>query len=318
LSSTFPGRGPCASSARTAPGKSTMIKTMTGVYQPLAGGRGRRRARHLWRHAAAQRAGIAAIYQEPMVFPDLTSPRTSSSATRTGQQIRNWAALNAEAAADRPDWRHARPSRAAAELTLAEQQTVEIARAMSLDVRVLIMDEPTASFRTMRSKRVRHRPGAARPGRGGRLHLAPAGGNLCARRPVTVMRDGSHISTRPVAEVTTHSLDDRRNGGPRHGGALCQGSPVEAPREVMLSVRGLAETVSFRTSAFDLTGARSSASPALSARGGPTWGWRCSGSCRPTRGGRDAGKPVTITGAKQAHRLGSPMFPRTGASWAWR
>ncbi|MFN3983751.1 MAG: ATP-binding cassette domain-containing protein, partial [Caldilinea sp.] len=129
-------------------GKSTLIKTMTGIHQPDAGTiliegqpvtlRGT---------AEAQRAGIAAIYQEPMVFPDLSVAENIFISHQNRPRLINWSTLNDLAAA-----MIARlgvtldPRRAALELTLAEQQTVEIARAISLNVRVLIMDEPSASL----------------------------------------------------------------------------------------------------------------------------------------------------------------------------
>ena len=95
----------------------------------------------------AQALGIAAIYQEPMVFPDLDVAENIFISHRDRGRVMNWkktyddarallARLAVKIDVERP----------ASGLTLAEQQAVEIARALSLDVRVLIMDEPTASL----------------------------------------------------------------------------------------------------------------------------------------------------------------------------
>ena len=81
-------------------GKSTLIKAMTGIHQPDTGeilldgqpvtfpGT-----------AAAQRAGIAAIYQEPMVFPDLSVAENIFISHQDRPALINWSALNDQAAA---------------------------------------------------------------------------------------------------------------------------------------------------------------------------------------------------------------------------
>ena len=129
-------------------GKSTLIKVMTGVEQPDTGelvvdGQPRSIASAL----DAQALGIVAIYQEPMVFPDLSvaenvfiSHRDRGRIVNRGQMQRDSKAvfqrLGVELDVEQP----------ARGLTVAEQQTVEIAKALSLNARVLIMDEPTSSL----------------------------------------------------------------------------------------------------------------------------------------------------------------------------
>ena len=95
----------------------------------------------------AQAQGIAAIHQELMIFPDLnvaenifTSHRNRGRILRWGQMVRD-----AEAILQKLDI-HLDVRSSARGLTLATQQAVEIAKAISLKVRVLIMDEPTASL----------------------------------------------------------------------------------------------------------------------------------------------------------------------------
>jgi ABC-type sugar transport system ATPase subunit len=121
---------------------------MTGVHQPDAGTvllEGQPVT--LRSTQEAQEAGIAAIYQEPMVFPDLDVAENIFISNRGKGAVMRWGELYREADAIVAqlgvtlDVR-----RAASGLTLAEQQTVEIARAPSLKVKVLIMDEPTASL----------------------------------------------------------------------------------------------------------------------------------------------------------------------------
>ena len=141
-------------------GKSTMIKIMTGVHQLSSGtlevdGK----ALVLSGTGAARVAGIAAIYQEPMVFPDLDVAENIFISSALGW-VQDRRALRARAKGlitrigmtlD--------VDRIAAGLTLAEQQAVEIARALSQDVRVLIMDEPTASLSAHEAAKCAGSPG---------------------------------------------------------------------------------------------------------------------------------------------------------------
>src|SRR5438132_13523956 len=129
-------------------GKSTLIKIMTGVEQPDAGelhvdGRLVRVGSAI----EAQALGIAAVYQEPMIFPDLSVAENIFISHRDRGRIVDRAAMRRDPAVvlDRLGVRLdvGEPARG---LTVAAQQTVEIAKALSLRVRVLVMDEPTASL----------------------------------------------------------------------------------------------------------------------------------------------------------------------------
>lgn len=190
-------------------GKSTLIKTMTGIYQPDSGEIVIDDRPVTFRGTAdAQRAGVAAIYQEPMVFPDLSVAENIFISHQDRPKLINWTAMNVEAAA-----MIARlgvtldPRRAAAELTLAEQQTVEIARAISLNVRVLIMDEPSASLSDHEVKRLFGIARALRDQGVAVLYISHRLEEIFALADtVTVMRDGKHISTRSVKDVTQASM----------------------------------------------------------------------------------------------------------------
>src|SRR6516164_364154 len=129
-------------------GKSTLIKIMTGVYQPdrgqilLLG-----KPIGIASAAEAQRHGIAAIYQEPLLFPDLNVAENIFISHRDRGGVVNWRRMFLEAEAILAELGVALDVRSPARgLTLAAQQSVEIAKAISMNVRVLIMDEPTASL----------------------------------------------------------------------------------------------------------------------------------------------------------------------------
>jgi rhamnose transport system ATP-binding protein len=190
-------------------GKSTLIKLITGVHQPdtgeiLVDGK----SVVIRNTQSAQQLGIAAIFQEPMVFPDLDVAENIFISHRQLGYVMNWRKLYAEA--DKLVERIGVTldvRRAASGLTLAEQQTVEIARALSLSVKVLIMDEPTASLsahevdRLMGIVRALKQRGVSVVYISHRLdevfHIADR---------VTVLRDGKHISTKHIKDVTQLSL----------------------------------------------------------------------------------------------------------------
>ncbi len=129
-------------------GKSTLIKTMTGVYQPdegtiLIDGE----PIGLASAADAQQRGVVAIYQEPMIFPDLSVAENIFIGHRNRGAVVHWRRMYDEAAAILGSLDIDLDPRASGNsLAVAAQQTVEIAKAISLDARVLIMDEPTASL----------------------------------------------------------------------------------------------------------------------------------------------------------------------------
>ena len=129
-------------------GKSTLIKIMTGIHQPDSGevlldGRPIK----VNNSAQAQDYGIAAIYQEPMIFPDLNVAENIFIGHQGRGATVNWGKMyrDAEDILQKLGVRLDIRSQARG-LTLASQQTVEIAKALSLQTRVLIMDEPTASL----------------------------------------------------------------------------------------------------------------------------------------------------------------------------
>ncbi len=187
-------------------GKSTLIKIITGVYQPDRGEielDGKPVA--IGSAAEAQRLGIAAIYQEPLLFPDLNVAENIFISHQDRGRIVGWRKMFRDAEAILAELGVAIDGRSAARgLTLAAQQSVEIAKAISLNVRVLIMDEPTASlsahevarlFKLIRDLRAK---GVAILFVSHRLEEV-----FEIADKVTVFRDGRLISIRPRAEATT-------------------------------------------------------------------------------------------------------------------
>src|SRR5260221_1663588 len=186
-------------------GKSTLIKIMTGVVPPDTGRMSvDGEDVDLGSALHAQELGIAAIYEEPMTCQDLWVAENIFISHRDRGRIvdRRRMRQDAEAILGRLGVRLDvnEPARG---LTLAEQQTVEIAKALSLRVRVLIMDEPTASLSAHEVNRLFGIVDTLRRDGVAVLFISHRMEEVfqIADR-VTVMRDGRWVSTRPRSELT--------------------------------------------------------------------------------------------------------------------
>ena len=232
-------------------GKSTLVKILAGVHQPdsgailldgvpitIAG------------PADARALGIAVVHQEPRLFPDLTVAENvyigHAPAGRLGSI--DWGATRraAEALFAELDVQFDvnAPVRG---LSMADQQLIEIGKSLSVEARVLILDEPTASlsaheverlFTIVRRLRAR---GVSILFVSHRLDEVFA---LCER--ATVFRDGRHVVTMATSDLTTADLV-------RHmvGRAISLFPKVETPiGDVLLEVEGLTKADSFRDVSF--------------------------------------------------------------------
>jgi rhamnose transport system ATP-binding protein len=192
-------------------GKSTLIKIITGAHAPDSGiihfdGRVVERLDP----GISRAMGIAAIYQQPALFPDLTVAENIGlrlerggpwRLLRWGQRRKTARALldrvGAAIPVDEPV-RH---------LTMPQQQLVEIAAALGGQARVLILDEPTAS---LSDREVDHLFRVIRELRSQGVgmiyisHRMEELGQIADR--VTVLRDGRHVATRPMAELNRSEL----------------------------------------------------------------------------------------------------------------
>jgi rhamnose transport system ATP-binding protein len=192
-------------------GKSTLVKILAGVHQPDSGTL--TIAGHevtLPGPAAAKAAGIAVIYQEPTLFPDLTVAENmfiGRQPLRAARRI-DRRAMHAEAAAV-----FARlgvpldPARIARGLSIADQQVVEIGKALLLDARVIVMDEPTAALSAAEVDRLFDVVATLRAHGSAVLfisHRLEEVFAICQR--VTVMRDGRQVLTSSLEGMTAADL----------------------------------------------------------------------------------------------------------------
>jgi ABC-type sugar transport system ATPase subunit len=206
---------------RNGAGKSTLVKILSGALRADAGrvaldGE----AVTLSNPAAAREHGIATVHQELSIVPGLSVAenlflgRWRSAGTRgpliRPNAMRRHAAHQLDALGVTID-----PAARASTLSLAQQQAVEIARALSYGTRVLILDEPTSSLAAAEVEALLARV----------RRMAAAGLSVVyvshrmdeiprVADSVTVLRDGREVTTRPIGRTTTAQVVRLMTGGP--------------------------------------------------------------------------------------------------------
>ena len=233
-------------------GKSTLIKVMTGVVQPDIGDVFVNQQKvHIGSAFDAQTFGVAAIYQEPMVFPDLTVAENIFIGHRDRGRVVNRSKMRQEAeeVLARLDV-HLDVQAPASALTLAQQQTVEIAKALSLSTRVLIMDEPTASLSAHEVARLFGIIAKLKSEGVAILFISHRLEEVFEQADrITVMRDGAWISTNPRSEMTVNDAIRQMVGRE----AVEFYTRIDSnPGEVILQIEELGVEGAFEGVSFDL------------------------------------------------------------------
>ncbi|MGE3287319.1 MAG: sugar ABC transporter ATP-binding protein [Pseudonocardia sp.] len=236
-------------------GKSTLMKVLSGIHAPDAGELlldGEPVTVTGPKHA--QELGISIIHQEFNLMPDLTVAQNVfiGREPRRAGLLLDERALNRRAQ-DLIDRLHLplRPTDVVGTLTVARQQMVEIAKALSYDARILIMDEPTAAL-TDAEVAVLHdiirrfrRPGT------GVVYISHRMDELkVVSDRITVIRDGRYVDTLDTATTTTAQVVARMVGREIRGDAGPEG--VRPDRETLLTVDGLCTRALLRDVSFEL------------------------------------------------------------------
>lgn len=192
-------------------GKSTLIKIVAGVHRRDRGTfEFKGEPADFTSTSESKSAGVAVIYQEPTLFPDLSvaenifmgrQPLGAGRRIDRGRMYAESTALFERLGVELD------PRRPARGLSIADQQIIEIAKAISLDAALLIMDEPTAALSGVEVDRLFAVARSLRDeGRGLVFisHRFEEVFDLCDT--VTVMRDGEYVSTQRIADTTVDRL----------------------------------------------------------------------------------------------------------------
>jgi ribose transport system ATP-binding protein len=194
-------------------GKSTLIKIITGAYTPDTGiiRVGRDEFEGL-SPSAARRLGIGAVYQEFNLLPDLSvaenifleaPPLNKVGLIDTGRRAREAYAFLERLGAHT----HISTSELVKNLTVGEQQIVEIAKALAMNAHILIMDEPSAVLPSADLDRLFGIVKALRAEGNGIIYISHRLNEIfeIADR-VTVLKDGQTMATKVVAETNSAEL----------------------------------------------------------------------------------------------------------------
>jgi ribose transport system ATP-binding protein len=233
-------------------GKSTLIKMLSGAYRPDSG-RILVDGNEVRVHGAqdAERLGIATIYQEFNLVPELTVAENIF----LGRQPRRYGMIDRkkmEADAEELLRRvgvNVSPRAKVRELGIARLQMVEIAKALSLDARVLIMDEPTAVLTSEEVEKLFRIVRQLRADGVGIVFITHHLEEIAALGDrVTVLRDGRSIDQVPA------STPENELVRLMVGRSIDQQYPRERPEtgEALLSVRGLTRGGVFHDISFDV------------------------------------------------------------------
>jgi ABC-type sugar transport system ATPase subunit len=193
-------------------GKSTLIKIVAGVINADEGEvrlEGKAVRFSSPREAAAH--GIATVYQELLLFPDLTVAENIylGHAPKTKWGTLDWNAMRAGARAlldslESPDLD---VDTTVGKLSVANRQRVEIAKALSQDAKLVIMDEPTAALADADARRLMDVVKRLRDRGVGIIYVSHRLPEIFALADrVTVLRDGTYVGTKPIGEVTEGDL----------------------------------------------------------------------------------------------------------------
>ncbi|QEO16023.1 sugar ABC transporter ATP-binding protein [Agromyces intestinalis] len=243
-------------------GKSTLMKLLAGIYEPDAGTirlNGRELQIDGPRHA--QELGISIIHQEFNLMPDLTIAQNIfiGREQRVAGTFLDERGLNRRArelfdrlglALD--------PTERVEHLTVARQQMVEIAKALSFDARVLIMDEPTAALNDAEVDVLFGLIERFRTPETGVIYISHRMEELSRISDrITVLRDGRYIDTLVTADTDQREVISLMVGRRIQGEA--RPAPLEAAGEPVLTVTGLStkhllKNVSFEARAGEILG----------------------------------------------------------------
>jgi ribose transport system ATP-binding protein len=235
-------------------GKSTLMKILSGVYTRDAGEvRLDGQPVEISSPREAQKAGIAIIHQELALMRDLTAAQNIfiGREPRKGLLL-DEAKLNADAAAIFRSMNLELDPRVAVEtLTIAKQQMVEIAKALSYRSRVLIMDEPTAALTDSEIAELFTIINRLKADGVGIIYISHKMDEIKRISDrVTVMRDGEYVGTVPAAETPIETIISMMVGRKLTDEALVIPDTSNAP--VALEVRGLRRGKEIRDVSFSV------------------------------------------------------------------
>ncbi len=237
-------------------GKSTLMNIVDGILQPDSGeilfeGKPVR----ISSPAMAQKLGIGFVHQEIALCPDVSvAENIFMAATNASRSfLMDYKGLERKAAAILGELGDINPATLVRSLSISHQQLVEIAKALTLDCRILILDEPTAAL-TEKEAQVLFTIMRRLADRGISIiyisHRMVEIFDNCDR--VSIFRDGRYITTRNVADIQPSDVVNAMVGRVIDDLYPPKQSVAEMSDEVILEVKALSDGTRFHDVSFDL------------------------------------------------------------------
>ncbi|MGM9551454.1 MAG: sugar ABC transporter ATP-binding protein [Clostridia bacterium] len=195
-------------------GKSTLIKVLTGVHEKDGGEIYiEDNPVNIKSPQDAQRTGISTVYQEITLCPNLTVAENMYIARKKGAGV-SWKKMNADAGRILEELGiPAKPTQQLGTCSIAVQQMVAIARAVDMDCKVLILDEPTSSLDEQEVEKLFKLMRELKANGVGIIfvtHFLDQVYEVCDR--ITVLRDGQLVGEYPIAELPRVQLVSKMLG----------------------------------------------------------------------------------------------------------
>lgn len=193
-------------------GKSTLIKILGGIYTCNSG--------EIWIDGQkleqgfveeAQKAGVAIIHQEIVLVQDLTVAENIflGREFKTKAGFIDYSRMNASAKEilGRIGLNDVEPDTIVRELSISRQQMVEIARALSMNAKILVMDEPTSSLTDREVEFLFKQVRSLKETGTAIIYISHKMDEIFEiADSVTVMRDGCHVVTKPLSKISYEEI----------------------------------------------------------------------------------------------------------------
>jgi ribose transport system ATP-binding protein len=291
-------------------GKSTLMKVLSGAYRPDPGGE-----ILIDGHAVptgdpirARASGIAVIYQELTLAPNLTVAQNIFLGNQRARFGIVDAAANERAAKpilDRLGIGFS-PRTRVGTLSLGERQMVEIARALSTDARIIVMDEPTTSLTSRETDKLFAIIAALKAEGIAIIYISHRMDEIyqLADR-VSVLRDSAYVGTLERSELSAAKLVSMMVGRDLSSFYKKEHHAPEGERHLALSVRGMSDGTRVRDCSFELYKGEVLGFAGLVGSGRTELARLIFGADRRTAGEVAVeGRPVAINGARDAIEAG--------------
>ncbi|SAL55801.1 sugar ABC transporter ATP-binding protein [Caballeronia humi] len=238
-------------------GKSTLMKILSGAYQADPGGQILIDGKVVVIDGplAAKDLGVAVIYQELSLAPNLSVAEN----IHAGRELRNGLGLVDRAAMERGCadvlkrlGAAFKPHTLVGDLSIAEQQLVEIARAVHAQARILVMDEPTTPLSSRETDRLFELIRTLRAEGLAIIYISHRMAEIYELSDrVSVLRDGGYVGTLERADLSAESLVKMMVGRDISGFYKKEHAPYD-PGKVVLQVRDVADAGRVRGCSLDL------------------------------------------------------------------